>query len=181
MKLIINVYLGAYCIALRIYGTLDAVIVWFTKLLIHFLYISNKKLQAKENSLEEYTNKEIARLKKLSLASDKEQRETTAIMLIAALFVLFYLSMAIALKLIFKGSFGIILVKKNVHFIIFAILFMSWISISIMYYNCNLDKEMKRFRRLSHKTQNRYIKYFLICSALILLIFKMADAFLCSR
>ena len=36
MKLIINVYLGAYCIALRIYGALDAVIVWFTKLMSYF-------------------------------------------------------------------------------------------------------------------------------------------------
>lgn len=174
MKLIINTFLGAYCIALRIYGTLDALIVWNTKLLIHFLYISNKKLQAKENSLEEYTDKEISRLKKLSFASDKEHRESAAFMLTTALFFIFYLSMTIALKLIFKGSLGIILVKKNIHFILLTILFMSWISVIIIDYICNLEKEMKRFRRLSHKTQNSHIKYFIICSIIILLVFRAA-------
>ena len=181
MKLIINVYLGAYCIALRIYGALDTLIVWNTKLLIHLLYISNKKLQAKENSLEEYTNKEISRLKKLSFSSDKEHRESAAYMLITALLFIFYLSMTIALKLIFKGSLGIILVKKNIHFILLTILFISWISVIIIDYTCNLEKEMKQFRRLSTKSQNKFIKHFFICCAIILLIYKVAVAFLHAR
>ena len=74
-----------------------------------------------------------------------------------------------------------VVIRKNIATILFANIALSYICTCLTVYKCNIEKEMKRVNRLSLKSQNSYIKYFVIFCISVLLLLEVAMEFLHAR
>ena len=116
MKLIINVYLGAYCIALRGYRIMDVPIFGLLEPILNLIFqlpFLRKRIKAKGMTVKEYTNKEILKSKQHAYMYHKKDAESGAMTLICILLFILFLSASIALKLIFNKSLGLVLIRKT--------------------------------------------------------------------
>lgn len=184
MKLIVNIFLGAYCIALRGYRIMDVPIFGLLEPILNLIFqlpFLRKRIKAKGMTVKEYTNKEILKSKQHAYMYHKKDAESGAMTLICILLFILFLSASIALKLIFNKSLGLVLIRKNIATILFANIALSYICTCLTVYKCNIEKEMKRINRLSLKSQNSYIKYFVIFCISVLLLLEVAMEFLHAR
>lgn len=185
MKVIIkNIYIGAYFLSLRIFDCLFNLSVVSYQPLLYLIYnipYLRRKMKMKGLTVEEYIEKNEKSQIKNRHDSHKGDPESFAMMSITILSFLIFLSITIALKLLFKDSFGVILVKKNMVYILLSVSVMASICTFMVDSTCDLNKERKRYNRLSRKTQNKYIKYFLLFCMAVLLLFRVAHGLLNNR
>ena len=76
MKLIVNIFLGAYCIALRGYRIMDVPIFGFLEPILNLIFqltFLRKRIKAKGMTVKEYTNKEILKSKHLPYPQKRAQ------------------------------------------------------------------------------------------------------------
>lgn len=152
--------------------------------LLYFIYnipCLRRKIKMNGLTVEEYIEENEKSQIRNRYDSHKGDPESFAMMSITILSFLIFLSITIALKLLFKESLGVILVKRNITYILLAVSVMASICTFMVDSTCDLKKERKRYRRLSRKAQNKYIKYYLLFCMVVLLLFRVAHGFLNNR